>query len=101
MEIDDWPNARLTKRCRKKSDDQMDVLDQLGAVGEDKLSCRVFNRSLFAAGVTIASMPLLPRRVLAAPEAQATYFTWGGFDVPEMFVPYVEKHGDFFDLWQY
>ena len=72
----------------------MDVHDQLGAVREGKLSRRAFNRGLFAAGISMGSMPLLPKRALAAPEDQATYFTWGGFDVPELFVPYVEKHGE-------
>jgi spermidine/putrescine transport system substrate-binding protein len=72
----------------------MDVLDQLGAVREGKLGRRAFNRSLFAVGVSMASMPLMPRRALAAPQDHATYFTWGGFDVPELFVPYVEKYGE-------
>jgi spermidine/putrescine transport system substrate-binding protein len=72
----------------------MDVLDQLGAVRAGKLSRRAFNRSLLAAGVAMTAMPLMPRRVLAAPSDHATYFTWGGFDIPELFVPYVEKHGE-------
>ena len=33
------------------------------------------------------------RRVLAAPEDQATFFTWGGFDIPDLFVEYQAKHG--------
>lgn len=72
----------------------MDVLDQLGAVREGKLSRRAFNRSLFALGLTTVAMPLAPRRVSAAIEDHATYFTWGGFDIPDYFAEYVEKHGE-------
>lgn len=72
----------------------MDVLDQLGALRDGTLGRRAFHRGLFAAGISMVSMPLLPRRAVAAPEDHATYFTWGGFDVPELFVPYVEKHGE-------
>jgi len=31
---------------------------------------------------------------MAAAEDQASYFTWGGYDVPEMFGPYIAKHGE-------
>lgn len=72
----------------------MDVLDQLGAVREGKLSRRAFNRSLLAAGIVVTAAPLMPRRALAAPQDHATYFTWGGYDIPELFVPYKEKYGE-------
>lgn len=72
----------------------MDVLDQLGALREGKMSRRAFSRSLLAVGLTTVSMPLLPRRALAAPEDHATYFTWGGFDIPDYFEEYVAKHGE-------
>jgi spermidine/putrescine transport system substrate-binding protein len=72
----------------------MDILDQLGAVREGKLSRRAFNRSLFALGLSTVAVPLLPRRALAAPEDHATYFTWGGFDIPDYFEEYVAKRGE-------
>ena len=72
----------------------MDVLDQLGAVREGKLSRRRFTKGLLAAGVAMSSMPVAGRRALAAPEDQATFFTWGGYDIPELFQPYQEKHGE-------
>ena len=72
----------------------MDVLDQLGSLREGKLSRRAFNRSLLALGLTPVMVPLLPRRAMATPEEQATYFTWGGFDIPEYFEEYVAKHGE-------
>ena len=72
----------------------MDIIDQINAVRTGKLSRRAFNRSLFALGLTPVMMPLMPRRAAAAPEDQATYFTWGGFDIPDYFPEYVAKHGE-------
>lgn len=75
----------------------MDVLDQLGAVKEGKMSRRAFTRSLLAAGVGMATVPL-GRRARAASEEQATYFTWGGYDIPELFGEYKEKNGELPDF---
>ena len=72
----------------------MDVLDQLGAVREGKLSRREFTKSLMAVGVGMATVPLTSRMAGAAVEDQATYFTWGGYDIPEIFGEYQEKHGE-------
>ncbi len=69
----------------------MDVLDQLGALREGKLSRRAFSKSLLSVGLAMATVPLLPRRALSAPEDHATFFTWGGFDVPDYFDEYVAK----------
>ncbi len=70
----------------------MDVVDQLGAVREGKLSRRKFTKGLLSAGVALATVPYAPRKAMAAGE-QATYFTWGGYDVPELFQPYQAKNG--------
>ncbi|MEE4237274.1 MAG: extracellular solute-binding protein [Anderseniella sp.] len=72
----------------------MDVIDQLNAVREGKLSRRTFNRSLLAAGVAMVTVPLGRQTAVAAPEDQATFFTWGGYDVPDMYGSYKEKHGE-------
>lgn len=72
----------------------MDVIDQLHAVKSGKLDRRAFNRSLLALGISTAVVPLAPRRALAAPEDHATYFTWGGFDIPDYFDEYVAKRGE-------
>lgn len=72
----------------------MDILDQLGALREGKLSRRAFNRSLASLGIVSVMMPLMPRRAQAAPEDHATWFTWGGFDDPAFFEGYVAKHGE-------
>ncbi|KRS16415.1 ABC transporter substrate-binding protein [Roseovarius indicus] len=72
----------------------MDVLDQLGSMREGKMSRRAFTKSLLAAGVAVTAVPMGGRRAMAAPEDQATYFTWGGYDIPELFGEYQEKHGE-------
>ncbi|MBM3615640.1 MAG: extracellular solute-binding protein [Alphaproteobacteria bacterium] len=72
----------------------MDVLDQLGALREGKLSRRAFSRSLFAMGITTAIVPIVPRKAWAAPEDQATLFTYGGYNTPELFEEYIAKHGE-------
>jgi len=72
----------------------MDVMDQLGTMREGKMSRRAFTRSMAAAGVGMMAVPLAARKALAAAEDQATFFTWGGYDIPELFVQYQEKHGE-------
>ena len=71
----------------------MDVVDQLGAVREGKLSRRKFTKGLLAAGVAMTTMPLPARRAMAQSTEDATFFTWGGYDIPELFVPYEAQHG--------
>ncbi len=71
----------------------MDVIDQLGEMREGKLTRRKFTKLLMAAGIGVATMPLTSRLALAA-EGQGTFFTWGGYDVPELFGAYKEKHGE-------
>ena len=72
----------------------MDVVDQLHAVRSGKLTRRAFNKTLLGAGVSLAAMPVASRMAKAAAADQATYFTWGGYDVPEMFGSYIKKHGE-------
>lgn len=42
----------------------------------------------------MATVPAATRQAMAAAEDQASYFTWGGYDIPELFVPYQDKHGE-------
>lgn len=71
----------------------MDILDQLGSMREGKLSRRAFAKGLMAAGVATAMVPMAGRRAMASTD-QATYFTWGGYDIPELFGPYQAKNGE-------
>ena len=59
-----------------------------------QMSRRKFNQILGAAGVSLVMPPVISRTAAAAAADQATYFTWGGYDVPEMFAPYIAKHGE-------
>ena len=72
----------------------MDVKDQLHAVREGKLSRRAFNTSLMAAGVGLLGTTLQTRRARAQSATSGTYFTYGGYDIPELFVPFKAKHGE-------
>ncbi len=59
-----------------------------------QMSRRQFHQALGAVGVSLVAAPLLSRSAMAAAEDQGTYFTWGGYDIPEMFEPYIKKHGE-------
>ena len=72
----------------------MDILDQIGSLREGRMSRRAFSKSLLASGLGMVAVPVVGGRALAAPEDQATVFTWGGYDTEELFGSYVEKHGE-------
>ena len=72
----------------------MDFLDQLHAVRTGGLSRRAFNKTLLGAGVCLVAVPLASQVAKSAAADQGTYFTWGGYDVPEMFGQYIKKHGE-------
>ena len=58
------------------------------------MSRRQFTQLLGAAGITLVAQPVLSGRARAKAEDQATFFTWGGYDVPEFCKPYVDKYGE-------
>jgi spermidine/putrescine transport system substrate-binding protein len=72
----------------------MDIKDKLDACRSGDLSRRDFNKALAAVGVSVVMAPVVSKTAAAAAADQATYFTWGGYDVPEMFAPYIAKHGE-------
>ncbi len=59
---------------------------------EGRLSRRQFNALLSATGVSLFAMPA-GSRMASAGDGQPMYFTWGGYDIPELFEEYYEKHG--------
>lgn len=71
----------------------MDVLDHLNAVRTGQLSRRAFNRSLLALGVGVVTTPLALPRSAAAAGDPGVFFTWGGYDIPELFGAYEAKNG--------
>ena len=46
-----------------------------------QMSRRKFNQILGAAGVSLVMTPMMSHTAAAAAADQATYFTWGGYDV--------------------
>lgn len=73
---------------------KLSASDMMDAVRTKRISRRSFQKLLGAAGVGLVAAPLASRMAGAAAADQATYFTWGGYDVPEMFGSYIKKHGE-------
>ncbi len=69
----------------------MDKHEFLDRLAEGRLSRREMVKVLGSAGLATVILPVAARRTLA--EEQVTYFTWSGYDVPEMFPKYAEKYG--------
>ncbi len=61
-------------------------------IAEGGLSRRQFTALLGAAGIGLATVPMRPR-LAHAKATDVTYFTWGGYDIPELFAPYIAEHG--------
>lgn len=64
---------------------------------EGKLSRRQFNTLLGATGISLMTLPATVKPSAAAGE-EAFYFTWGGYDIPELFGQYQEQHGSLPDM---
>ncbi len=58
--------------------------------GFGRMSRRELLRTAAAAGVGVAMLPVFARPASAG---EATYFTWSGYEIPEMFPGYIQKHG--------
>ena len=70
----------------------MDVIDQLNAVKNGNLSRRAFQKSLLGLGIGMMTTPFTASRA-AAQDGQGTLFTWGGYDVPELYTNYEAANG--------
>lgn len=71
----------------------MDVVDHLNGVRRGKLSRRAFNQALMGAGIGMLATPLTSSKLLAKEGEQGTIFTWGGYDVTELYTDYEAKNG--------
>lgn len=69
----------------------MEKNEFLDRIADGRLSRRDFHKALAAAGLMAVVTPVGGRAVRA--DDQATYFTWAGYDVPEIIPGYVEKTG--------
>jgi len=71
----------------------MDIVDHLSAVKRGKLSRRAFSKILLGAGIGMVSTPLASGRAAAQTGEQGTIFTWGGYDIPELYTNYEAANG--------
>lgn len=65
-----------------------------------KLSRRQFSHLLGATGISLVTVPVFSQPSAADGE-EAFYFTWGGYDIPELLGEYYEKHGAYPDMAPY
>ncbi len=72
----------------------MDSRDLIARIKNRDISRRDLLQGLGAAGLAMVMTPAMSRMAAAAAADQATFFTWGGYDVPEIFGAYIEKHGE-------
>ncbi len=72
----------------------MEKNELIDLMGEGKLKRRDVLKGLSAMGVILVMAPVLSRKAAAAAADQVTFFTWGGYDVPEAYGPYIAKHGE-------
>jgi spermidine/putrescine transport system substrate-binding protein len=72
----------------------MDSRDLIARIKNRDISRRDLLQGMSAAGLAVVMTPAMSHLAKAAAADQATYFTWGGYDVPEMFGSYIEKHGE-------
>ena len=72
----------------------MDTRDLIARIKNRDISRRDLLQGMSAAGLAVVMTPAMSRIAKAAAADQATYFTWGGYDVPEFVPTYVTKHGE-------
>ncbi len=69
----------------------MDIKDTIKRIQNRELSRRDLGKAFAAVGLSAAMMPVFSKTGMASDEA--IYYTWAGYDVPEMWPGYVEKYG--------
>ena len=72
----------------------MHVKKMIRSARQGGLSRRDFTRALLAAGIVPVMSTPFSRRAMASSQRHATVFTWGGFDVPELYQDYIAAHGE-------
>lgn len=74
--------------------------DMIDLASRGRLSRRQFGQLLSLTGVSLMTLPAFSRPAAAEGE-EAFYFTWGGYDIPELFGEYYDKHGAYPDMAPY
>ncbi len=72
----------------------MDTGDLIARIKNRDISRRDLLQGMSAAGLAVVMTPAMSHMAKAAAADQATFFTWGGYDVPEFVGPYIAKHGE-------
>ncbi len=72
----------------------MDTGDLIARIKNRDISRRDLLQGMSAAGLAVVMTPAMSQIAKAAAADQATFFTWGGYDVPEFVGPYIAKHGE-------
>ncbi len=72
----------------------MDSRDLIARMKNRDLNRRDLLQGLSAAGLAMVMTPAMSRIAGAATADQATFFTWGGYGVPDMAGSYIKKHGE-------
>ncbi len=72
----------------------MDSHDLIARMKNRDINRRDLLQGLSAAGLAMVMTPAISRMAGAAAADQATFFTWGGYDVPEAYESYIAKHGE-------
>lgn len=70
----------------------MDSREFLQALRDRRLSRRQVLNGLATFGITATVVPLVSHRAQAA--VNVNYFTWSGYDIPQLFPEFIEKHGE-------
>jgi len=70
----------------------MDINDTIKKIKNRDMTRRDFAKAFAAVGLTTTMMPMMPRTGHAAGD-EAIYYTWSGYDIPEIWPAYLEKHG--------
>jgi spermidine/putrescine transport system substrate-binding protein len=70
-----------------------DMNEFKAALWSGRLSRRDITTALAAAGVVVSTVPLAALRKPVSAAENVTFFTWPGYDVPELYPSYVEKYG--------
>ncbi len=72
----------------------MDSHDLIARMKNRDISRRDLLQGMSAAGLAVVMTPAMSKLASAAAADQATFFTWGGYDLPEGYGPYIAKHGE-------
>lgn len=72
-------------------DIELDIETLKAKLANGTLTRRELQAAMAATGLAVAVMPMAPQSARA--DDEAVYFTWSGYDIPELFPAYIEKYG--------